>query len=281
MNDLIYEFFKNNYTEETQELLYGAIGLFAVFNYPEPLGSLVDLMTMEGNIEKDTIVEGVRGYIEKGIDTLMFANRIKVFPEVTLRDKVRLLEAIFAFTKIEDPEPYLPYMDGWMSNEEIMAKCIGEVLGEPYETFFPMLSWVFDGTIARFKDYLENMKIENETLDTQALKEIRKNLRVFNKVFGQIPVIESLEEINPIKNQEFKLYIDLFKESLIDPDDMENTVFGLMWIAMISSDGYKNPKMLLMEYGKELFADYAHHRLYDSMLTTAFGKYISAREVEQ
>lgn len=280
-NTLIDVYFENTYSPEARELLYRAIGLFAVFTHAEPLGDIVDLISMEGNLEKDTIVDGVRNIIENGIDEIVRANRIRLQNDVTMTDKVHLLEGIFMLTKVDDPTNLLPLFDGWLTNEEKLAKILGEVLQEEYEQFFYMFTWVYDGTIKRLKEYFETLKIENETLDLEMLRSIRKNLRAFNSVFGEPTMVARLDEINPIKCQPFALYDQLFREEINNPEDIEGMVYSYLWLSLISSDGYMNPTAVLHGYSKDLFTDLQHQQLFDSMLTKALGLYNPTRENQQ
>lgn len=281
MDDLIDNFFQSKYTEEARDLLYKASGIFSVFTFSEPFGEIVDLISMEGSIENDTLVDGVRGIFDRGVNRLLEANRVRVGVEVTFAERIRILEGIFAITKIEDPEPYLPLFDSWSSDEETFAKVLGIVLSEPYEEFFYQFTWVYEGTLKRLKEFLEDLKTENETVELGLLKDIRKNLRVFNKVFGSIPIIESLTEINFIKGQPFQSYLNIFREEIVDLSDMESTTYALIWLAIVSSDGYKNPKLLLMEEAKNLFLDIPFYNAFNSMCTKAFGMYLPALGVEQ
>lgn len=279
MQDLIDVYIEKKYTEEAKELLYAAIGIFAVYNYSEPLGDMVDLVSMQGEIEEVGIVDGVRGYVERGIDRLLEVNRVRVGDEVTFRERIRILEGIFALTKINDPDEYLPLFSGWLSNEEIFAKTIGIALDEPYEDFYVQLTWVYEGTIKNLREYLENMKTENETVEFELIKDIRKNLQCFLKVFGIVPIADSLTEMNILKGQPFKTYLNLFQDEIVDAQDMENTVYGLLWLALISSSGYRDPKSLLLEESKALFTDYKDYTLFNNMVTKALGLYLPAREV--
>ena len=281
MNDILDLFFQKNYTQETQDLIYKATGIFSVFTFSTPFGEIVDLISMTDNIESENVIDGVRGIVEKGIDKLLEANRIKVFQEATFAERIRILEGVFAITKIEDPTDYLPFFDGWDADKVKFSKVLGLVLGDDYEDFIYTISWVYEGTVKRLKEYLDEMKIENETIDTELIKKIRKNIRIFEQVFGSVDIVQSLSEINFIKGQPFQLYLNSFKDEIVDESDMEGTTYGLIWLVIVSSDGYNNPKIILMEEAKNLFQDINLLNVFNAMCTKAFGLYLAAHESDK
>lgn len=280
MNDLIETFFQTKFTEEMQENLYSAIGLFTLFGYVEPMGEVVDLIMRDGYEAPENIADGVTGIISRAVDRLLHENRVTVLPEVTFRERIKILEGIYALTRIEDPSNFLPLFDGWLNNEEIFARVIGDVLSVPYEDIFVQLQFVFEGTIARMKEFFEDIKVENETVEFALLKKIRKNLRVFFKVFGSPSLVEALNEMNMIKGQKFQSYINLLRDEVLNPDDMESTCYALLWLALISEDGQDNIKLFLMEQAKDLFLEVREQTLFNQMLTKALGVYLPTLEVE-
>lgn len=280
MNDLIETFFQTKFTEEMQENLYSAIGLFTLFGYVEPMGEVVDLIMRDGYEAPENIADGVTGIISRAVDRLLHENRVTVLPEVTFRERIKILEGIYALTRIEDPSNFLPLFDGWLNNEEIFARVIGDVLSVPYEDIFVQLQFVFEGTIARMKEFFEDIKVENETVEFALLKKIRKNLRVFFKVFGSPSLVEALNEMNMIKGQKFQSYINLLRDEVLNPDDMESTCYALLWLALISEDGQDNVKLFLMEQAKDLFLEVREQTLFNQMLTKALGVYLPTLEVE-
>lgn len=278
MDDLIDTFFQCKYTQEARDTMYASLGLFTVFNYPEPYGDISDLICMEREIENDTIVEGVRGYIDKGIDHLLRANNIYVLDEVPLRDKNRILENIFLISKIEDPEPYMSLFCGYLSNEEIMSRVFGILREDDYTEYMTQLKWVYDGTITKLKNYLTEMQTDNESADTKTMREIRKNLYAYFSAFGEVAIALSIQELNMLKGQKFDLYLELLKDEVVIPENLEDTVYALLFMALMSEDGHTNPMLLLLDKIKNLLPTQGHINSFNTMLTRGMAAYTSERE---
>lgn len=277
-SDILNVYFQNTYTEEARDLLYSAVGLLVVFSHLEPIGDIVDLITLEGSIEKDTIVDGVRNTIEKGIEELIWSNRIKLGVDVTFRRKIHILESIFALTKVEDPSDFIHYLTGWLTPEEKLARVLASVRGEQYEDFLVDFVWVYEGSVERLKTYFETIKVENETLDMEMIRGIRENLRIFEEVFGVPSAVAALNELNPIKGQAFDLYDLLFKEELREVEKVEEIAYAYLWLSLISSDGYKDPMAVLLNRSKDLFYEIQEQKSFDSIVTQLLGLFIAKKD---
>lgn len=281
MDDLVTNYFLNKYTPEARGLLYRAMGIFTVSNYTEPFGDIVNLLGQEQVLDESAISDGVREICEKGIWSILQSNRINVHGDVTFEERIVLCEALFMLTKVEDPTDYLPLFDGWLSNEEILAKTLGLALDYPHEILMTQIAWVYEGTVQRLKEYMETLKKDLETVDIKLIHEIRLNIVVFYQVFGDIPIIDSLTELNILKGQPFTTYINLLESEIISEDEMEQNVYCLLWLALVSSDGYQNPKTLLVDQGRIIFPEPTHYALFDQMLNKALAAYLPAREVKK
>lgn len=281
MDDVITAYFATKYTEEARTLLYRALGIFTVSNYTEPFGAIVDVLSMSGNLEESAISDSIRETITSGIDKILSENRISVHADVTFEERIVICEALFMLTKIEDPTDYLPLFNGWLNNEEILAKTFGLALDIPFETFQTQIAWVYEGTIGRLKEYMETLKKENETVDLDLIRAVRLNIITFYQVFGSIEIIDNLNELQLLKGQPFSTYISLLEDEIITEEEMEQNVYCLLWLALISSDGYESPKALLIDQGKMIFPEPTQYAMFDSMLNKALAAYLPAREVKK
>ena len=63
------------------------------------------------------------------------------------------------------------------------------------------------------------------------------------------------------------------QNEIINLDDFETTTFGLLWLALISSDGADNPQKLLGEKIDSFFTTVIEINQFNAMLSKALGRF--------
>lgn len=282
MDDLIEKFFESYITEELQAQLYKSLGLFTVFGLTNIHQELPDIIMQEQEEHKEVIIDQVHAHINKGLDTLLGAQRIRLGEDASLRFKNNFLEALFAFNYREDYTPYQKIMEDWMSSDEDkLASIVADIQGVDPSDIMEHLDWVYSGTMDTLKEYVnEKAQEESEAADMPLLRKIRRNLKAFEKAFGTPSSVQGLSEINMSMGSPFQTYLELFREAVINLGDMEGTTYNLIWLATISEDGTENPQKLLLEVSESLFPDHQQQRTFGAMLQKAMGRYQEYRKHE-
>lgn len=280
MDDLIDNFFKNYFTEELRLQLFRSLGLFAVFGFDFPHEELPDIITRLENEHREVLVDRVFKCVGDGVNTLFDLQRIKVLDSAPLRFKNDLLEAIYAFSYREDYRPYQLVVENWtLTNEEKLASIMSDVLDIEETLILENVEWVYDGTMDKIVDFIKSKNLEmTEVADVDSIKNMRKNLFAFHEAFGKKDFIEEYSTLDLTLNEPFKLYLDFFKEEIIDLADMEKTTFSILWFGLISKENSDNLLKYLLSIANDLFSDLNQMQIFSKMIEKAFGRYQDFRK---
>ena len=283
MDDLIDQFFSTHFTEEQQNLLYRALGLFNVFG-PSDAGNKIATITLRNQEDHiESIVDSIYGVIEETIDQILTKHRLTIVNDPSLSFKVSLLEAIFALGYRDSYKEFEGVIENWMiTNEEKFAEIIASVADMNEYDILEHVEWVYEGTMKRLEDLIrKGLKEEEEVPDFEVLRTIRYNLIYFNTAFGIPHALKAILEVDPVKGSTFDSYFTLFKEDIVDLNNFEDTVWRILYLAFISNDGVINPQKLLTEKAEVIFSDLQDQIRFKNMVHKAMGHFASVKSNEK
>ena len=283
MNELIENFFSSFYTEEMQAQLYRSLGLFTVYGLTNIHQELPDIIMQEGEDHREVIADKVLNLINSGLDDLLQIQRIRLVEGAPLAFKATFLEAIYTFAYREDYLPYKRIVENWsLNNEEKLATILADIISVDVGVIMEYLDWVYDGTMKRMVDFInEKATEEDQAQDMELLRKIRRSLKAYEASFGTPASVQSLIDLNMSLGSPLQVYLELFKESVVNLADLESTTFNLIWLALISSDATDNPQKFLLEISNDLFSDMHQIQVFSSMLQKAMGRYQEFKEHQQ
>ena len=76
----------------------------------------------------------------------------------------------------------------------------------------------------------------------------------------------------------FQPYLELFKDAIVNLGDTEATTFNLLWLAMVSQEGVRNPQKFLLSVSETIFTDMQQQQIFSRMLQKAMGRYQEIKE---
>lgn len=272
--DIVNNFIDASYTAELASELYRAIGLMNVFGQNDVIMSLQEIVMTEQEQHREVIIDRVVETIDRGLDRLFMAQRIKLIDETPLQFKNEILQALFSFNYREDYLPYIRVLENpQLSAEEKLCEILEDLTGISQDEFNVYIDEVFDGSIARMKEYAQGgLTEEQESEDLDLLREIRKSLRAYQEAFGLPAAVARLSEFDIAKGLKFDTYFQLFESEVFDLNDLESTVFNLLYLALISEEGHMNPQKFLMEQTDHLFNNIQDAQNFLRMLQKAMGR---------
>jgi hypothetical protein len=184
--DIVNNFIDASYTAELASELYRAIGLMNVFGQNDVIMALQEIVMTEQEQHREVIIDLVVETIDRGLDRLFMAQRIKLIDETPLQFKNEILQALFSFNYREDYLPYIRVLENpQLSAEEKLCEILEDLTGISQDEFNVYIDEVFDGSIARMKEYAQGgLTEEQESEDLDLLREIRKSLRAYQEAFG-------------------------------------------------------------------------------------------------
>ena len=283
MDDLITNYIDQKFTPEMAAIVYRALGLFSVFGHSTPILLLIDAINMSQNEHPEVIMDTLTVVVDEGLDQLFLANRVTVSENISMTEKVQVLEAVYGFQFQETYEPFARILENTNSTPRSQfLEVISLISGIDVPNLEDMIDDVYEGTVDRLKEYVQSgIKEEQEAPDFELLKKIRTNLLVYSKAFGKPQISTVLESFNFEYGCEFDVYFNVLRDEVINIEDMETTTFGLLWIALISSDGVDSPQKLLTEKIESFFDDILRVNQFTAMLSKALGRFQEYKEHEK
>lgn len=279
MEDLLNAYFEVNFTEEQKALIYRGLGICNVYNYPAAFQEIETLIMSHQEMHSENIRDACLDQIEIAMDNIIMASRITLDSEPSLRFKIELLEAIFAIPYRECYSGYAGIMeDPVRTDVEKLGYVVCDISNIDIATFLEHVEWIYEGSFERLKSLiLERAKEEEKVGDVELLKSIRKNLIIFEQAFGLPKALEGLQSIEFAKGCPFDLYYELFHEEIIG-NDLESATWCLIYLAVVSSDGYLNPQKLLLDKADQIFDSVQKTKSFTNMLNKAMGRYQEFKE---
>ncbi len=282
MDDLITTYIDTKYTPEMAEIIYRALGLFSVFGNATPVLLIVDAISLSQDEHPEVIMDAISIVVDEGLDHLYLAHRITLSENISMTEKVQILEAIYGFQFQETYEPFSRILNNCnISPRMQFLEVISIISGIDVPNLEDMIDEVYEGTVDRLKEYVESgLTEEAETPDFEMLKKVRRNLLSYSKAFGSPKISVVLEGFEFQYGCPFDTYFNILRDEIINTEDMETTTYGLLWLALISSDGVDSPQKLLIEKTDSLFDNIMQINQYNAMLSKALGRFQEFKEHE-
>lgn len=254
MDDLITLFVTSNYTEEAQEDIFQALGLFRVFNYLEPFKVIDDILMMESYKDSSTAVDDVTSQILIGQNYLLDRHGITLSDDTTLAFNNIVLRGLYQLQHLEDPEPILRILETMENNEYKICTILEEVTGTPVTTFLQVMEEVRPICTDLLSEFLY-MQEDNKKKAGVVIPDIVEKVKLFKEVLGINQAVRVILDSDTVMGEEFKLYLPLFDELREVVTDENILVETLLFLLLYSRDGHNNPVTVFEQYADHLVSD--------------------------
>lgn len=254
MDDLITLFVTSNYTEEAQEDIFQALGLFRVFNHLEPFKVIDDILMMESYIDSSTAVDDVTSQILIGQAYLLDRHGISLSEDTTLAFNNIVLRGLFQLQHLEDPTSVLRILETMENREYKIATILEELTNVPSITFLQMLDEVRPICTDLLSEFLY-MQEDNKKESGVIIPEIVEKVKLFKEVLGINQAVRVILDSDTVMGEEFKLYMPLFDELREVVTDENVLVETLLFLLLYSRDGVNNPVSVFEQYSDHLVSD--------------------------
>lgn len=277
-------FITDNYTEEKKDVFLQTLLSLAGKTDGRLLDDLADLLANDGFMDSSSIKDTFEVLLEKEMDKILSAYKVKLTSESPLRFKNSVLLSLIAMENLEDYCDVVDILDSEMTDEEIFSRLISEFSTlEAYEVMESIeeLEEDFVSSVRNFIKYkesqdvgidlpeklaeerrlLENLKIYSDYLESKlghretiALGMVRSGVRV-----GE-PLVDYLEMMGPeqiLKEiQGLKSHVGLLGLILMSEERNDGLVHALetlrVWLDVNFNDYQKFSGELRSEYNNYL-----------------------------
>jgi hypothetical protein len=276
MDDLITAFVDTKYSPEAAALIYRALGIQTIFQRGGGILEVIDAINQSQNEHPEVIADQVSDLVEQHTGRLLqFVLGIEVNEDCTLTDKVMLCETMYAFTYLEDYQPFKSVLENPdTTDREKLINVFSAVNGESVANLESIVEDVHNRAIRDMASFVfDRVSEEDSAEDMALLKKVRRNIAIFHLAFGNPRLVSFLEDFELKPGENFSTYLELLASDLLGSSDTEAITFGLLWLALFSKDGADNPQKLLMDHAPEFFSNLEQLSEFNTMLAKALGRF--------
>lgn len=254
MDDIIDIFIQSYYTEQAQEDLYVALGLFRTFNYLTPFTDIQQTLMQESFKSPETMQDNVTGFIIAGQDYLLDQHGIVLSDESTLAFRNIVLRVLLMLQNLEDPIQPLRVLESALSNHEKYARIMEMYADVPETTFLQMLEEARPVFFDQLAAYLY-MQEGDEDKAEEINKTVVTYVRLFKETFGINPAVKVILDSNIIAGDNFSQYVSTLNALRAQITDETMLVELLLFFLLYSKDGVGDPMGVYNDYSHELTND--------------------------
>lgn len=256
MDDLINVFVKSNFTEEQQEDIFQAFGIFRVFNYNDPFPIIESLLMMESYQETSSMVDTFTGIILNAQDYLLDQHGIVLTEETTMAFNNTVLRVLFQLQRLEDPEPVLRVIENSENSEVKFATICALYTDIPETSFLQVLEDLRPVFLKNLAAFLYTQE-DGLKVATQEIPKIVERVKLFKEVYGINQVVRAILDVGTVMGETFEMMIPLFNEFREIVHDEKILVESLFFMLLMSSDGVENPLEVFQKHADTLIGDLA------------------------
>jgi len=259
-DEQIDEYIETHLSPELSDEINASFILFDAFEYQNPYVKMLDVLNDLSNEDSEITQREFLEVFSTGLDELLQAHQVVVFPETDLSTKNQILAVLYRLQKLEDPIPVLKILESDKSDEEKLAAIIdqysllseGEVLSA-VESIQPSSLQVLQ-TYLYGQEKSEEEPKTNEEIQKSDL--LIKNLRDYIHIAGEGSLAEEMmvNGINPGKN--FDLYYPFIASLIENPDDGV-IAKNILSAFFMSSNTFSEPLKAYRAFSEKLVHDSA------------------------
>lgn len=254
MDDLINIFVTSTYTQETQEDIFQALGLFRVFNNTDPFPLIDELLMMESYQEPSSLADSVINVIIAGQEFILDRHGIILNEETTLAFNNVILKTLYQLQRLEDPVPVLKTLESQVSDLEKFSEIMEMFNPIPATTFIQLVDTLRPVFLSLLADFLYGQESAMQPA-VKAIPRIRDMSILFKQVFGINVAIRAVLDSGVLMGEPFILYLPLYKELQALVEDETQLVHTLLFLLLYSEDGIQDPLKTFAEYSDQLVPD--------------------------
>lgn len=254
MDDIIDVFLQTYYTEQAQEDIYVALGLFRTFNHLRPFEDIQQTLMMESFKSPEVMQDNVTLIVIHAQDYLLDHHGINLTDDSTLAFRNIVLRVLLMLQVLEDPVPSLRVLESALSKPEKYARLMEMHADIPETTFLQTLETVRDVFFDQLSAFLYSQEGNNDKAD-EVNRDVVLYVRLFKETFGINPAIKVILDSNIVAGDSFSQYVSTLNALRAQITDETMLVELLLFFLLYSKDGVHDPMGVYSGYSHELTND--------------------------
>ena len=277
MEDIVIDYIKGKCTPELFDTVFRAIFLINEFEADDPTENIVDLLQTEQDLSHEDLFDQVLASVVKSIDFIIGNHQIRLNPEVSLRQKVDLLNGLYELGKRENYDDIESELNTF--NDDLIQFATIMTMVSPLEMteVLTLVEFIDPKFLSVLKKHIEDVSSEETTEFAKKQKVIFENLAIFQLCFKN-NFVDTLIDHGILVGGDFSLYLSYVGDHLVVDSD-EETALNILALLMMSEDGSQNPLEIYREYSEKILHQLQRISKVETLLMHYYGQFIEFRKV--
>lgn len=233
--EILEVYIRNNFTEETQEDILGAMSVFDFFDYHQAYQGMLDSILGKTQEDPNFVRDGLVCEVNRHLDIVINQHKIFLTSSATLFQRVQFARALGFLQKLIDYTGMIRILESLDPDEVRLAKIIAEISELDESVLMEIIEDVSVETIQSLKDFIyqkENAVVTDDALDRTVVEWIKD----FEKVHG--PNIASTLLASGVRpGGRFETYLGLIELPNILTGDRVQRAKNILSLIYLSQEG--------------------------------------------
>lgn len=252
MEELLFNFLNDNYTQELQIEIFRGFKILEDFQMADIYDDFYDILHNTNTLTNADMCDAVFNLLVKKLKFVLSEHSIEVDDEIRID---QLNEICNAFLIVQDTISYealLSELESFDSDEEKLATIISDLCILTKEDVLTLITKFDPLILENLKKFLYNQ--EKETDDAIKLPvDFISNIRHFFELFPSDTIGKII--IADVKvGMPFADYLSFFSDSIVNYSD-DNAAINLLSVLIFSIDGQKDPISVYRKHSFSIFND--------------------------
>lgn len=247
MFELTYKLLKETFTEERFDLFLKATDIITQFGNEDLMEQIEQYIMSKEENDLSILVAAVSDMMQEGLVSIVKRFGIEMNDDaVEMSIVIDLLIGLIQIEETEEAEMIYQIAGSEFSNEEKLSDILSIATAREAVDFHVLLNEVGDELIRNIREKLKfRLEYVPDEVDEE---EVRTERDIIVKVKECIKVLSNkhlfvieLLRSTPKLGLSFEMYLTLFLDNILEAVNPKEITQNLYLLALMSSDGYKNP----------------------------------------
>lgn len=238
MDELIVAYIESKkLTPEMTDTVFKAFRVLEAFEFPDIYSDLIDWLVLDQAETPETIYDGFFDLINRKLNRLVDMHRIGLDPDILMRDKVDLLDALQRFMHLENYDTIYACLNSTEPNDVQFCKVIALLTSDHETEWASKITFISDSAVDLMRDFVANkVSDKKDDIDLETMDKIHANLSMFSKCFGSENLANQLTIAGVAIGASFAAYYRIIHDVFDDLSPAEIAI-NMLGVFMLTPEG--------------------------------------------
>lgn len=234
MDELIVAYIESKkLTPEMTDTVFKAFRVMEAFEVQDIYTNLIDWLVMEQNETPETIYDGFFDLIHRKLNVIVDKHRISLDPDILMRDKVDLLDALYRFMYLENYDTIYACLNSTEPDDVQFCKVIALLTDNNETEWMSKIVYISESSVDLMRKFVKSKVSDKEDdIDLDTIDKIHANLSMFSKCFGSENLANQLTIAGVAIGASFAAYYQIIHDVFDDlpPADLAMNLLGVFML---------------------------------------------------